>query len=177
MFAVMLAVTLVMVVIFVLVVMFTRMFVPPEMLAVVVMLVLFLFFGNLGLPVFIQDLLLALPFLTPVAVAPGVCVAPLIALVPRMHPLPFCEIPSARTQLLRDARMVLQETFEIRMLRHDGSSVKASGPNRLTGLMERPLSLTTRTHGSHLMMRLRHTVQAVLTASAGCLPTMMRTSV
>ena len=129
MFAVMLAVTLVMVVIFVmavifvLVVMFTRMFVPPEMLAVVVMLVLFLFFGDLGLPVFIQDLLLALPFLTPVAVAPGVCVAPLIALVPRMHPLPFGEIPSARTQLLRDARMVLQETFEIRMLRQIGRIV------------------------------------------------------
>jgi len=111
MFAVILvmAVTFVLViaVTFVLVVMFTRMFIPPEMLAVVVMLVLFLFFGDLVLPVFIKDLLLALPFLTPVAVAPGVVVAPLIALVPRMHPLPFGEIPSARTQLLRDAWMVL----------------------------------------------------------------------
>ena len=129
MFAVTLAVTLVMVVIFVmavifvLVVMFTTMFVPPEMLAVVVMLVLFLFFGDLGLPVFIQDLLLALRFLTPVAVAPFVCVAPLIALVPRMHPLPFGEIPSARTQLLRDARMVLKESLEIRMLRQIGRIV------------------------------------------------------
>src|SRR5579885_729496 len=123
MFAVMLSVMLVMAVIFVFVVMFTGMFVPPEMLAVVVMLVLFLFFGDLGLAAFLKDLLLALPVLTPVAIAPGVDVAPLVALVPRMRLLPAREAPPSPAQLLRDARMVLKEALEIRMLRQIGRVV------------------------------------------------------
>src|SRR5579863_4019579 len=113
MFAVMLVVILVMVVIFAFVLMLARMLVPSEMLAVVVMLVLF---GDLLLPAFVEDLLLAFPFVMPVAIAPGVSVTPLIALVPRMHLLPLTEVPSTHTQLLRDARMVLQEAPEIRML-------------------------------------------------------------
>src|SRR5579862_1157216 len=104
-------------------VMLARMLVPSEVFAMVVMLVFLAFLGELGFPALVEDLPLAFPLLMPIAIAPGVGLAPLAALVPRMSLLPSAEVPSAHRQPLLDARMMHQKSFEIGMLIEIGGAI------------------------------------------------------